>query len=154
MSALSVDDQVELKAEASSGLPITYTMDQTNIAEIYSTGNKYYLDCKGEGTVQIVAVQNGDKNYYSSTRIRKTVTIGNSSGINEMDNSQVKVQRTAYGLRVIDANVGDVICIYTFDGLLQHSVKADSKNVDIPLKKQDVYIIKIGGKTVKFGFSR
>ena len=82
LSALSVDDQVELKAEASSGLPITYTMDQTNIAEIYSTGNKYYLDCKGEGTFQIVAVQNGNKNYYSSTRIRKTVTIGNSSGIN------------------------------------------------------------------------
>lgn len=82
LSALSVDDQVELKAEASSGLPITYTMDQNNIAEIYSTGNKYYLDCKGEGTFQIVAVQNGDKNYYSSTRIRKTVTIGNSSGIN------------------------------------------------------------------------
>ena len=80
--ALSIDDQVELKAEASSGLPITYTMDQTNIAEIYSTGNKFYLDCKGEGTFQIVAVQNGDKNYYSSTRIRKTVTIGNSSGIN------------------------------------------------------------------------
>lgn len=82
LSALSIDDQVELKAEASSGLPITYTMDQTNIAEIYSTGNKFYLDCKGEGTFQIVAVQNGDKNYYSSTRIRKTVTIGNSSSIN------------------------------------------------------------------------
>ena len=82
LSALSVDEQVELKAESSSGLPITYTMDQTNIAEIYSTGNKYYLDCKGEGTFQIVAVQNGNKNYYSSTRIRKTVTIGNSSGIN------------------------------------------------------------------------
>lgn len=82
LSALSVDEQVELKAESSSGLPMTYTMDQTNIAEIYSTGNKFYLDCKGEGTFQIVAVQNGDKNYYSSTRIRKTVTIGNSSGIN------------------------------------------------------------------------
>jgi archaellum component FlaF (FlaF/FlaG flagellin family) len=152
LSALSVDDQVELKAEASSGLPITYTVDQTNIAEIYSTGNKYYLDCKGEGTFQIVAVQNGNKNYYSSTRIRKNVTIGNSSGINEMANSQVKVQRTTYGIKVIDANVGDMIFIYTLDGLLQHSVKVDSKNVEIPLKKQDVYVIKVGGKIVKFGF--
>ncbi len=152
LSALSVDDQVELKAVASSGLPITYTMDQTNIAEIYSTGNKYILDCKGKGTFQIVAVQNGDKNYYSSTRIRKTVTIGNSSGINEMDNSQVKVHRTSYGIKVIDANVGDMICIYTLDGVLQHSIKVDSKNVDIPLKKQDVYIIKVCGKTMKLGF--
>ncbi len=153
LSALSVDDQVELKAEASSGLPITYTMDQTNIAEIYTAGNKTYLDCKGEGTFQIVAVQNGNKNYYSSTRVRKTITIGNSSGINEMDNSQVKVQRTSYGIKVIDANVGDVICIYTLDGLLQHSVKVESKNVEIPLNRQNVYIIKVGGKIVKLGFN-
>ena len=152
LSALSVDDQVELKAVASSGLPITYTMDQTNIAEIYSTGNKYILDCKGKGTFQIVAVQNGDKNYYSSTRIRKTVTIGNSSGINEMDNSQVKVQKTPYGIRVIDANVGDIICVYTFDGLMLYSARIDSKDVDIPLKKQDIYIIKVGGKMIKLGF--
>ena len=41
----------------------------------YSTGNKFYLDCKDEGTFQIVAVQNGNKNYYSSTRIRKIVTV-------------------------------------------------------------------------------
>ena len=152
LSTLSVDDQVELKAEASSGLPITYTMDQTNLAEIYSTGNKYILDCKGKGTFQIVAVQNGNKNYYSSTRIRKTVTIGNSSGVNVTNNSLVKVQRTSYGIKVIDANVGDIICVYTLDGLLQHSVKADSKNVDIPLKKQDIYIIKVGGKMIKLGF--
>ena len=152
LSALSVDDQVELKAVASSGLPITYTMDQTNIAEIYSTGNKYILDCKGKGTFQIVAVQNGDKNYYSSTRIRKTVTIGNSSGINEMDNSQVKVQKTPYGIRIIDANVGDIISLYTFDGLMLYSARIDSKDVDIPLKKQDIYIIKVGGKMIKLGF--
>ena len=152
LSALSVDDQVELKAEASSGLPITYTVDQTNIADIYSAGNKYYLDCKGEGTFQIVAVQNGNKNYYSSTRIRKNVTIGNSSGINEMANSPVKVQRTTYGIKVIDANVGDMIFVYTLDGLLQHSIKVDSNNVDIQLNKHDVYIMKVAGKTVKIGF--
>ena len=152
LSALSVDDQVELKAEASSGLPITYTMDQTNIAEIYSAGNKTYLDCKAEGTFQIVAVQNGDKNYYSSTRVRKTITIGNSSGINEIGDSPVKVQRTSYGIKVIDANMGDMIRVYTLDGLLQHSIRVDSKNVNIPLKKQDVYIIKVGGKMVKLGF--
>ena len=151
LSDLSVDDQVELKAEASSGLPITYTMDQTNIAEIYSTGKKYYLDCKNEGTFQIVAAQNGNKNYYSSTRVRKTVTIGNSSGINEIDNSPVKLQKTSYGIKVIDANVGDVIRVYTLDGLLQYSIRVDSKNVDIPLKGQDGYIIKVGGKTVKLG---
>ena len=151
-SSLSVDDQVELKAEASSGLPITYTMDQTNIAEIYSTGNKTYLDCKGEGTFQIVAVQNGDKNYYSTIRVRKTITIGNSSGINEIGDSPVKVQRTSYGIKVIDANMGDMIRVYTLDGLLQKSIRVDSKNVEILLKKEDVYIIKVGGKMVKLGF--
>jgi hypothetical protein len=64
----------------------------------------------------------------------------------------VKVQRTPYGIRVIDANVGDIICVYTLDGLQQHTVKVDGKVIDIPLTKHDVYIVKIGEKTVKLGY--
>lgn len=75
LSNLSIGDQVELQAKASSDLPITYTIDNSNIAEIYSAGSKAYLDCKASGQFVIRAVQNGNSNYYSSPRASNIVTI-------------------------------------------------------------------------------
>lgn len=232
LSNLNVGDQVELQAVASSGLPITYTMDNSSFAEIYSTGSKYYLDCLAEGQFTIRAVQSGNNNYYSSPRVSKSVTIiGNVSPsdptltINQADNgtismqvskgkaytftiaanygwkihsvmfnntdvtnhlsndgkyttpainnnswlsvvyenidedalttlaeSNVKIQGTSFGARVIDAEMGDMIRVYTTDGKLQHSVKVESSRVDIPLEKDNIYIIQVGTKTMKMGY--
>lgn len=232
LSNLNVGDQVELQAVASSGLPITYTMDNSSFAEIYSTGSKYYLDCLAEGQFTIRAVQSGNNNYYSSPRANKSVTIiGNvppndpTLTINQADNgtismqvskgktytftiaanygwkihsvmfnntdvtnhlsndgkyttpainnnswlsvvyenidedalttlaeSNVKIQGTSFGARVIDAEMGDMIRVYTTDGKLQHSVKVESSRVDIPLEKDNIYIIQVGTKTMKMGY--
>ena len=154
LSGLKVGDQVELLAVASSGLPITYTMDSNNFAELYSAGNnKKYLDCKAEGQFTIRATQDGNKNYYSSTRINKTVTIGNiESAVKSLENSLVNIQRMPFGIRVTDANLGNVILIYSTDGVLQKSVKVENEITDIPLSRDKVYIVKVGGKTVKIGY--
>jgi len=231
LSGLKVGDQVELKAEASSGLPMTYTMDNSNTAEIYSSGNKSFLDCKAGGQFIIRAVQNGNKNYYSSPRASNSVSIvgtnpvsdptltikqadngsvkvqvtkgsaytfimapssgwkihsvtfnntdvtnqlssngsfttpaitsnstlsvvyeQGSSSVNSTKSSDVKIMATSEGIKVVDANMGDFIRIYTTDGLLQHTIKVDSQSIDIPLTKRDVYIVKVGGKTVKLGY--
>ena len=72
---LHIGDQVELNAHASSGLQITYIMDSTNCAELYNIGDKTYLDCIDYGQFSIIAVQEGNKNYYSSPRSRKKVLI-------------------------------------------------------------------------------
>ena len=154
MSSLKVGDQVELQAVASSGLPITYTMESNSFAEIYSAGNnKKYLDCKAEGQFIIRATQDGNYNYYSSIRINKTVTIGNGeSSVKSLDNSMIRIQNISFGIRVLNVNVGDVIRIYSIDGILQKSVKAEEQITDIPLIKDKVYIVKAGGKIVKLGF--
>lgn len=232
LSNLNVGDQVELQAVASSGLPITYTMDNNGIAEIYSAGSKYYLDCLAEGQFIIRAVQSGNNNYYSSPRASKAVTIIGTTPpsaptltINQADNgtismqvskgktytftisanygwkihsvmfnntdvtnhlsndgkyttpainnnswlsvvyenidedaltslaeSNVKIQGTSFGARVIDAEMGDMIRVYTTDGKLQHSVKVESSRVDIPLEKDNIYIIQVGTKTMKMGY--
>ena len=154
LSNLIVGDQVELQAVASSGLPITYTMESNNFAEIYSAGNnKKYLDCKAEGQFTIRATQDGNNNYYSSIRINKTVTIGNGeSSVKSLDNSVIKIQNMPFGIRVSNVNFGDVIRIYSIDGILQKSVKAEEHITDIPLLKDKVYIVKASGKTVKLGF--
>ena len=75
LTALKVGDQVELKAVASSGLPITYSMDNSDAVEIYSTGSKTYLDCKAGGQFLIRAMQNGNKNYYASPKASNNVSI-------------------------------------------------------------------------------
>ena len=231
LTGLKVGDQVELKAEVSSGLPVTYSMDNSSAAEIYTSGSKSYLDCKAGGQFFMRAVQNGNKNYYPSPRASNTVSIvgtnptsdptltikqadngsvkvqvskgsvytfimapsdgwkihsvtfnnsdvtsqlssdgsfttptidsnsilsvvyeqGNSA-VNTMRASEVKVQATSDGIRVVDANMGDTIRIYTYDGLQQHTIKVDRDIIDIPLTKHDVYIVKVGGKTLKLGY--
>ena len=81
LTGLKVGEQVELKAESTSELPVTYQMESNNVAEVYAAGTKWYLDCKADGEVQIVAMQEGNQNYYSSTRIRKKVVVGETTGI-------------------------------------------------------------------------
>lgn len=229
LSGLKVGDQVELLATASSGLSITYTMDSNNAAEIYSAGTKTYLDCKACGQFSIRAVQNGNKNYYSSPRASNVVSIvgsnpttdptltikqadngsvstqvskgsvytftiapnngwrihsvtfnnsdvtnqlssnnafttpaifsnstltvvyeqGENSAVSATRQSEVKIQGMSFGIRVSNANTNDVIRIYSVDGILQKSIKAEGQITDIPLSDGKVYIVKVGAKTVK-----
>lgn len=81
LGGLKVGDQVELKAVASSGLPITYTTEGKSTAEIYSAGPKTFMYCKSSGQFSIRAVQEGDTNYYSSPRAYKTVMISEKPAI-------------------------------------------------------------------------
>ena len=148
---IEVGSQIELSAKASSGLPITYTMDSDEYAEIYKAGSKTYMECKKAGTFSIKAVQEGNDNYYSTQRINKKVTIVDegSSAINAIQNSKVKVLSTSDGIRVKGINSDDVIRVYTSDGTLQRSVRANGSQVDIPLHKDNMYVVKVGTKTVK-----
>ncbi len=69
--------------------------------------------------------------------------------VKAISESNVIIQGTSYGARVIGANKGDMISICTTDGSLYHSVKAEQEVVDVPLRKDTVYIIKVGTKTIK-----
>ena len=79
LSNLCIGDQVELKATATSRLPVTYSVDNEEMAEIYSTGKKIYLDCKAVGQCYIKVFQEGNKNYYATPRQSKPITIVKSS---------------------------------------------------------------------------
>lgn len=152
LGQLKVGDQIELTATASSGLTVTYSSENPSIAEVYAVGNKYYLDCKSEGNLWLVAVQNGNQNYYSSPRIRRNMVITDVSRINTNVSTITRFEKTTSGIRVIDANIGEIVYVYTTGGQLIHSVKVDDHIIDIPLTKHDVYIVKVGGKTVKLGY--
>ncbi len=227
LTNLKVGDQVELQAVASSNLPITFTMDSDNYAEIYKAGSKTYMECKAPGSFHIKALQDGNDNYYSTQRINKSVTIVNegeynptlyikqgemgmlgtqvnkgsthtftiyteegwkihsvtfndedvtsnlnadnsfttpaimenstlavvyeqaNSGVKGVMESKAKVLATDEGIRVTDVDTDEVIQVYNIEGFLQQKVRANSTQVDIPLSKDNVYIVKVGKKTVK-----
>ena len=151
LSNIEVGSQIELLAKASSGLPITYTMDSDEYAEIYKAGSKTYMECKKAGTFSIKAVQDGNDNYYSTQRINKKVIIVDEGGsaINTIQNSKVKVLSTSDGIRVTGVNSDDVIRVYTIDGALEKIVHAKGSQVEIPLHKDNMYVVKVGAKTVK-----
>lgn len=77
LTNLKVYDQVELKATATSGLPISYTMDETDVCEIYKAGSKTYISCEKPGTVRIKAIQEGNDNYETTARMYKEVKVSN-----------------------------------------------------------------------------
>ena len=79
LTNLAKGQQVELLAYSTSGLPVTYTVENTNICEIYNVGNKKYLDCIGAGEIQLRAFQEGNTNYNASPRVYKNGVIGVST---------------------------------------------------------------------------
>lgn len=126
---LIVNDQVELKAKSTSGLPITYTMTPTNGAELYPAGSKTYLECKSPCEFTITAVQNGDDHYYSTQRITKKVKI-----VKEEDYE--KERQTAIEDVIADDSTYQ---IYTIDG---KPIEALQKGVNI-IKYQNGNVKKV-----------
>ncbi len=61
----------QLVATASSGLPITYTSQNSNIATIVGS----ILNSVGQGTTSIVASQVGDNNYFSANDVIQSIVV-------------------------------------------------------------------------------
>lgn len=68
-------DQVELKATASSGLEVTYSIEGSRICSLVKTGVKQYIDSYSTGESVISAVQSGNKNYWPTTKQYKQILI-------------------------------------------------------------------------------
>lgn len=143
LSNLVVGDQVQLQAVASSGLPVTYTMDDDSFAEIYTAGSKTYLECKAVGSFQIKAVQEGNNNYYPTQRINKQVTIVETSSIDAAKSSSISIIPTNNGVMITGTQGGETIQIYSLNGTMLISAKAEGSQTEIKLSKNKAYVVKI-----------
>lgn len=76
--------QVELTAEGSSGLAVSYHVNDESICAVTVIGNRSYLDCFGLGETVMYAEQQGDANWWQTTKTYKTVRIVNTSGISSL----------------------------------------------------------------------
>ena len=148
LSDLRVGDQVELNAIASSGLPVTFTMADNEIVDVYQAGRKTYMECLKPGTVVIKAQQEGNKNYYPTQRITKTIVVSVATSVDATEESVLRVRPTAFGIRILNAE-GETARIYTPDGVLVKTVKVTGAQMDVELPEGSIYLVRIADKTVK-----
>ena len=137
LTNLKVGDQVELQANASSNLPITFTMDSNDYAEIYKAGSKTFMECKKAGSFHIKAVQEGNDNYYSTSRINKEATL---VGEEEYNPSRF-IKQADNGMVSTKVNKGSscTFTIYVESGWKIHSVTFNGTDVTDKLDSNNSY---------------
>ena len=138
LTDLTVHQQVELAATASSGLPVTYMMESIDGAEMYPAGKRTYLECKAPCEFFITAIQNGNDNYYSTQRITKKVKIASE----EVDKLTLALQSSECGAISTKVEKGSV---YTFriqaeEGWKVHSVTFNDVDVTETLNEENSFI--------------
>ena len=119
LTGINLYDQVELTAKASSGLEVQYTLEPNSVCSLVKIGRKQYLDCFAEGEAVLIAQQEGNNNYWQTTKMYKPVRIGGDSGIDaiqiELDpsariyNAQGKrIPTLQHGLNIIRMGDGTI----------------------------------------------
>ena len=76
-------------------------------------------------------------------------TGGQVTAIGSSRESSIIIQGTSFGVRVLNAEVGDTIHVYNQEGKLLYSEACTSNQVDISLEHDHVYIIKVREKVMK-----
>lgn len=139
--------QVELNAQASSNMEITYELNNDTVCNLTHIGLKTYIDCFHDGKVVITAYQPGNKNYWPTTKSYKVVTVTNPTGIETIykEKSLTKRITAANGyISVPSLDSNETLSVYTLTGLLLYSGHEQTVTTG-----SGVFIVRIGDKTAK-----
>lgn len=144
LSQIEIGSQIELTATASSGLDVTYIVPDNNFVSLYKAGTRTMLDCYGTGTLIIRAVQDGNKNYYSSERLSKTLTVVSPTAISNVASDGYKVFATPKAINLSGIPEGVEARVYSLDGALLY--QGHDGKVDV---QSGTYIVVVGDKKTK-----
>lgn len=139
--------QVELEAEATSGLTITYTLSNDTVCNLSYIGSKTYLDCYHYGTVVISASQEGNNNYWPTTKSYKVLTVADPTGIRNISagkslKGKVSVSNGRISINGLDEDT--IIRVSTLSGATVYS--GHNTDINVPA---GVYIIRVGNSSMK-----
>jgi hypothetical protein len=135
----AVGATIELQATASSGLDVTYTSSNPEVAAV--DGNKLTLLSAGE--VTITASQSGSENYYAADDVQQTIEVSSTSGIESLSSNGCSVYGRN-GKLIVNGNNGMTVKVMSIDGKTVYAGH-DSKISLIP----GIYIVKLGTNTFK-----
>ena len=118
LSNMELYQQVELTATASSGLDISYYSSDASVCEIQKVGSRRYINCVGEGETAIYAIQEGNKNYWESSKVYKRIKVVDMTGVGDVltedkganiyDTNGIKRSTLRKGLNIVRTNDGTV----------------------------------------------
>lgn len=100
----------EISATASSGLDVSFSSSDDNVANLFYLNNKWYINPLENGTVDIIAKQDGNNIYESANTVKKTIVI-DPSGIVEtkFERQNNKIYYDIMGRKVLGDYNGVVI---------------------------------------------
>ena len=139
-----VGSQVELTAQATSGLDIEYIIPDNNFISVYTIGSTTYLDCYDVGEIVVRAAQSGNNNFNAAVRVSKVIKIVPTSISRVSADAMVKIDGNCVTLVGVENNT---VAVYSIAGALIEKIDSYAGE-EITLKK-GVYIVRIGNKTMK-----
>ena len=76
--------------------------------------------------------------------------VGEQSGISQVQTNNWKWQSNGHHLSITDVPVGTSVSLYTLQGILLSQLRSNGSTLQLPLPyDRQVYILKVGGSTVK-----
>lgn len=159
LSDLSVGDMVVLTAEASSGMPVSYSVSNGDVVEIVKSGGKMRLHCLSPGTVTVTATEQESRNYLPVS-LEKEVTVTAFGGAGTVDAGAVGCYPNPAVERLNVTGTADdsVIRIFDLNGRLLGTLKGEDGTtaVDVSGIAQGDYLLVVatGGKTATLRFTK
>ena len=159
LSDLSVGDMVVLTAEASSGMPVSYSVSNGDVVEIVKSGVKMRLHCLSPGTVTVTATEQESRNYLPVS-LEKEVTVTAFGGVGTVDAGTVGCYPNPAVERLNVTGTADdsVIRIFDLNGRLLGTLKGEDGTtaVDVSGLAQGDYLLVVatGGKTATLRFTK
>lgn len=71
----TVGTKIKLEATTTSGLPVSFKSSDESVANVSVIGGEQYLICKKAGDVDVIAYQEGNKNYEAAPNETRNLTI-------------------------------------------------------------------------------
>ena len=133
-----------IKTQVTKGSVYTFTIEATDGWKIHSVS---FND-------EDVTEQLDTHNRFTTPNINTSTTLNvvyesSSDGITSTKTPSAKILGTSFGIRIENANLNEILRIYTIDGNLVKEQKINSSELDVNLPNNETYIINLEGLRVK-----
>ena len=142
------DDNFFLTTSGGSGTgAVTFTLISGNAIVDEETGE---VEITGTGDIVVVATKAEDDDYQQAISQELTITVNNPTGnIPLKPNTSFRVWTSNGMLHVTGIKAGDTVRMYDISGTLVFQGISSSGQMDIPLRGQGVYFVRVGGNTAR-----